>query len=307
MSEAVPGDPPADLEEVQDSISSAWETLLEGLPRVGIALVVLVVTVFVGRALRPVVRRRLHRHRTPSFANVFAKLLSTIITTLGVLFALTIIFPSVKPVDILAGAGVVTIAVGIAFQSILGNLLAGILLLFRQPFRGGDQVEIGDVAGTVEEINIRETVVRTYEGRRVLIPNATVYGDVIVVQTAHPQVRTTIQVGIAYEADLDEARRLAAAAVARVEGVSTDPGPEVLVTELGESTVNLDVLIWSDARQLDRLRTVDRAIQAIKTAFDDAGIEMPAALVALQGTTSLAAALRGEPVSPGGAVAAPQR
>lgn len=302
----MPGDPPADLEEVQDSISSAWETLLEGLPRVGIALVVLVVTVVVGRALRPVVRRRLHRHRTPSFANVFAKLLSTVITTLGVLFALTIIFPSVKPVDILAGAGVVTIAVGIAFQSILGNLLAGILLLFRQPFRGGDQVEIGDVAGTVEEINIRETVVRTYEGRRVLIPNAIVYGDAIVVQTAHPQVRSTIPVGIAYEADLDQARQLAAAAVARVDGVSTDPGPEVLVRELGESTVNLEVLVWTAARQLDRLRTVDRAIQALKTAFDDAGIEMPARIVALQGTASYSAALRGEPVSASGAVAVPQ-
>jgi small-conductance mechanosensitive channel len=303
VSEAPSGEVP-DVEEIQGSVSSAWETFVEGLPRAGIALAVLVLAVLVGRALRPFVRRRLARYRSPSFARVFAKLTSSVITTLGVLLALTILFPSVKPVDVLAGAGVATIAIGIAFQSVLGNLLAGILLLFRQPFRGGDQVAIGDVSGTVEEINIRETVVRTYDGRRVLIPNDTVYSEVITVQTAHPQVRVAVDVGIAYEADLDRALALAAEAAAAVPGTSVDPAPQVLVTALGASTVELQVLVWCQADQGQVLRTTDATLRAVKAAFDEGGVEMPAAIIALQATTSYATALQGGQVTPGGAAAA---
>lgn len=304
MADDVPAEAP-DVEEIQDSVTSAWDTLVEGLPRAGIALAVLVLFVLAGKVVRPFVRRRLARYRSPSFANVFAKLTSTLLTTVGVLLALTILFPSVKPVDVLTGAGVATIALGIAFQSILGNLLAGILLLFRQPFRGGDQVSIGDVSGTVEEINIRETVLRTYDGRRVLIPNDTVYSEVLTVQTAHPLVRTAMCVGVAYEADLDQARGLALGAVAAVPGVAPEPAPEVLVTRLGESTIDLEVLVWSQPHQLELRRTADAAMRAVKAAFDGAGIEMPAPIVALQATTSFAAALHDRPVTPGGAVAEP--
>ena len=187
----------SDVDELQESATGAWTTFLESLPRVGIAVGVLVGFMVTGRLLRPLVRRRLVRHRTPSFARVFAKLTSSAMTLAGVLLGLTIVFPSVRPVDVLSGAGVLTIAAGFAFQDILQNLLAGILLLFRQPFRGGDQIKVGDVTGTVEEINIRETVIITFDGRRILIPNAKVYTDVIHVQTAHEVIRSNFVVVIA--------------------------------------------------------------------------------------------------------------
>ncbi len=293
----------SDVEELQESATGAWQTFVESLPRVGIALGVLVGCVIAGRLLRPVVRRRLVRHRTPSFARVFAKLTSSTMTIVGVLLGVTIVFPSVRPVDVLTGAGVLTIAAGFAFQDILQNLLAGILLLFRQPFRGGDQVNVGDVTGTVEEINIRETVITTYDGRRVLIPNAKVYTDVIHVQTAHERIRSDFVVGIAYEADMAAARAIAAESVTSVDGVLPEPPPEALYVELGVSTVHLDVIFWCDAHQLEMRRTLGRAIEAVKTAFDAHGIEMPSEVVALQATSSLAVALRGGDVTPGGNVA----
>ena len=291
------------MDELQESATGAWKTFLESLPRVGIAIGVLVAFVVTGRLLRPLVRRRLVRRRTPSFARVFAKLTSSAMTVAGVLLALTIVFPSVRPVDVLTGAGVLTIAAGFAFQDILQNLLAGILLLFRQPFRGGDQIKVGDVTGTVEEINIRETVIITFDGRRILIPNAKVYTDVIHVQTAHETIRSNFVVGIAYGADMAAARSIATEAVAGVEGVVSDPPPEALYVELDSSTVDLDIRFWSDAHQLELRRTLDRAIEAVKTAFDAHGIEMPSQVIALQATTSLAAALRGGEVTPGGSVA----
>ena len=293
----------SDVEELQESATGAWATFVASLPRVGIAIGVLVAFVVTGRLLRPLVRRRLVRHRTPSFARVFAKLTSSAMTVAGVLLGLTIVFPSVRPVDVLTGAGVLTIAAGFAFQDILQNLLAGILLLFRQPFRGGDQIRVGDVTGTVEEINIRETVILTFDGRRVLIPNAKVYTDVIHVQTAHQAIRENFVVGVAYEADMASARRVAIEALAGVGGVVADPPPEALFVDLDSSTVNLDIRFWCDARQLEMRRTLDRAIEAVKTAFDAHGIEMPSQVIALQATSSLAAALRGGEVTPGGSVA----
>ncbi len=294
---------PSEVEELQKSATSAWETFVEALPRVGIALGVLAAFIIVGRLLRPLVRRRLLRHRTPSFAGVFAKLTSSAMTVLGVLLAMTIVFPSVRPVDVLKGAGVLTIAAGFAFQDILQNMLAGILLLFREPFRGGDQIEVGNVTGTVERITIRETVITTFDGRQILIPNAKVYTDVIEVQTAHQKIRANFVVGIAYEADMEEARRIAVEAVGKLAGVASDPPPEALYVELGASTVDLDVRFWCNAHQLEMRRTLDRAIEAVKLAFDAQGIEMPSQVVALQATSSFATALRGGDVTPGGSVA----
>ncbi len=291
-----------DVEELAESAAGVWETVVAALPRVGIACAVLAVFVVAGRLARPLVRRRLCRSRTPSFARVFAKLASSTMTVLGTLLAITIVFPSVRPVDVLTGAGVLTIAAGFAFQDILQNLLAGILLLFRQPFRGGDQVKVGDVVGTVEEINIRETVVKTFDGRRVLIPNASVYTDVISVQTAYGRIRAEFVVGVAYETNMSHAREVASAALAGVAGVLPEPVPEVLYGGLGQSAMQLQVLFWCDASQLEMLRTVDRAIQAVKVTFDREGIEMPTELVALQATASFAAALQGRSVTPGGNV-----
>lgn len=290
-----------DVEELTESAVGAWDTIVAALPRAGIALAVLVVLVALGRLARPVVRNRLSKTRTPSFARVFAKLTSSAMTLLGTLLTVTIVFPSVRPVDVLTGAGVLTIAAGFAFQDILQNLLAGILLLFRQPFRGGDQVQVGEVVGTVEEINIRETVVTTFDGRRVLIPNARVYTDVICVQTAHGRIRADFVVGIAYESDMTLAREVALTAVSDVEGVLAEPAPEVIYVGFGRSALELEVLLWCDARQLEMRRTMNRAIEAVKEAFDREGIEMPPEVVALQAKPSFAAAIRREPMTPGAA------
>lgn len=294
---------PTNVGEVPDSAKGVWDGFIASLPRIGIAIAVLAGFVIVGRLLRPLVRVHLTRNRTPSFTRVFTRLTSTAATLLGVILAVTIVFPSVRPVDILSGAGVLTIAAGFAFQDILQNLLAGLLLLFREPFRGGDQIRIDDLTGTVEEVNIRETVVTTFDGRRILIPNAKVYTGVIEVQTAHERIRSSFVVGVAYETDLGAARQIAVEALCGVEGVLVEPAPEAVYLALDNSTVDLDVRFWCDPRQLEMRRTLGRAIEAVKAAFDAHGVEMPCQVVALQGTSSFAAALRGGAVTPGGGLA----
>jgi small conductance mechanosensitive channel len=268
------------------------QTLSDALPRVGVALVTLLVLLLVGRLLGALVRRRYLRLERPSFAHVMSRVVRLLLGLLGVLAALTIVFPTVKPVNVLGSLGFFSIAVGFAFRDILENLLAGMLLLFRAPFRTGDEVDVEGTRGSVVEINLRETVIRTYEGRKVLIPNATVYKNQLVVQTGYAAVRSEGVVGVAYESDIELARSTALHALRGTEGVLDQPEPLVLVGELGASTVDLQLLFWTAPQQRVVRVVRDRALAAVKAALDEAGVEMPADIVVLQGTPSLKAALR---------------
>jgi small-conductance mechanosensitive channel len=294
--------PPPD-EEISESAKSLWEATVDALPRVGVAAAIILVGWLLARAMRWLLHRRFSRTRTASFARVMSKIASWILVFLVVLVAVAITFPSVKPVDLLAGLGFFSVAVGFAFQDILENTLSGILLLFRQPFRSGDQITVMERSGTVQGITIRETKLVTYDGELVVIPNRDVYKNVIDVHTHHDVHRVSFQVGIAYENDPDEAIEVISTALGRVAGVRSEPSPSAIVSELGVSTVDITAYFWTDARRLDSLATRDTAIREVKAALDRAGVEMPAEIVALQATPSFRAALTGErEVTPGGGV-----
>jgi small-conductance mechanosensitive channel len=292
----------AATDDIASSASDIWHSTVRALPRVGVAVLVIAIGWGVGRLARLALERVLAHRHTPSFARLMAKHGGWAITTVGVLLALAVTFPSVKPVDLLAGLGFFSVAIGFAFQDILENLLAGILLLFRQPFAGGDQIRVGDDEGTVDRITIRETVLTTFSGERILIPNADVYKSAVHIYTGLPHRRTSCVVGVAYETDLDRARAVALEALAAVDGVLDRPPAQALLVELAASTVNLDVRFWSRAPEADRRIVLDHAIAAVKSAFDAENIEMPSDLLALQATASFAAGLRGEQVTPGGSV-----
>ncbi|WP_420453841.1 mechanosensitive ion channel family protein [Ilumatobacter sp.] len=290
-------------QEITDSAESIWTSVVEALPRIGIAVVVTVVGYVVARLLRYVLAKVFARSQTPSFTRVMSKLSGYIAMALFVLAGVTIAFPSVQPVDLLAGLGFFSIAVGFAFQDILENTLSGVLLLFRQPFASGDQIEVDGQRGTVQAITIRETRLKTFDGELVVIPNRDVYKNVIQVNTHYDDRRVSFTVGIAYENDAREACAVIVSALDRVTGVSGRPGPEALVRELGVSTVDIVAAFWCGPRQHDVLILRDEAIKKVKEALEAAEIEMPADIIALQATPSLKAALQNEAdVTPGGSI-----
>jgi small-conductance mechanosensitive channel len=281
-------------DEISSSAQSLWQTLIDALPRVGVAIVIVFVGWVIGRGVRWAMRTRFRRSRTPSFANVISKLTSWIIVFVAAMLAVAITFPSVRPVNLLAGLGFFSVAVGFAFQDILENTLAGVLLLFRQPFRAGDQIDVVGQSGTVTEINIRETRITTFEGESVIIPNRDVYKNVILVHTQYDTHRLQFDVGIGHDEDADRATSAIVDALSSVPGVMPDPPPQALVHELSESTVNIRALLWSDSRQLESISVLDAAIRAVKRRLDRDGIDMPATIVALEATPSLSAALHGD-------------
>ena len=257
-----------------------------------IALVVFVGAILLGRFLRKTLEPRLTEMRSPSFGTVFSRLIQIAIVTVGTVVAVSLVFPSVNLATILGGLGVLSIAAGFAFQDILSNLLAGILLIFRQPFVSGDMIEVNDYFGTVQEITLRETRIRTPQGKIVFIPNADVYTNAITVQTAEPQIRTDLAVGVGYDSDLSQARELALEVLDGVEGVAADPAPEVELVGFGGSSMDFVLRYWTDAPQKAVRNTKDRVIQAIYDAFNEAGIEFPFSVVTLDAYDGFKDAMR---------------
>ena len=291
-------------EEIGDAARNLWESVLDAVPRVGVAIVIVLFGWVLSRGVRWVLRRILRRSdQTPSFVTVMSKVGGWIVLLVAILGAITATFPSVKPVDLLAGLGFLSVAVGFAFQDILENTMSGILLLFRQPFESGDQIEVQEQTGTVEAITIRETRIKTFDGQLVVIPNRDVYKSVIRVQTHYEDRRIDFAVGIAYENDAARACEITARMLATVEGVASTPPPEALVNQLGVSTVNIEARFWCSPRQHDGRLILDRAIKAVKVGLGEAEIEMPADIIVLQATPSFRAALQGDAeVTPGGGV-----
>ena len=272
-------------DEVSQSARSILDNVGEALPRVGIAAVIIAVGYVLSRLVRRVARKGLQWDRyTPSFRQVMSKLAGWMFLFLAVLVALAVTFPSIQPVDLLTGLGIFSVALGFAFQDILENTLAGVLLLFRQPFRAGDQISVMGQEGTVEGITIRETRIRQYDGQLLIVPNRDVYKNVIRVQTSQPERMVSFVVGVAYETDLDNAKRIAREALLNLGMVADEPAPQVLVKELSASTVDLVVRFWAGSRESEGLRARDEAIATVKEALDAADIRMPTQIVELRST-----------------------
>ncbi|MDX1620441.1 MAG: mechanosensitive ion channel [Nitriliruptorales bacterium] len=290
-----PSDPGIDVDPV-DQVQGTFENMVEGfvaaLPRIGVALAIIAVFWIVGRVVQRLAEPRLARARTKSFGKVFSTLLFAGILTFGLVIALPVAIPSLDFAGMLAGLGIVGVAAGFAFQDILSNLLAGILLIFRQPFQAGDQIEVNGIGGTVQLITIRETQVKTYGGRLIYIPNKDVYENAIEVQTADPTVRTDLLVGVDYDTDLPRAREIAVNALLNADGVVEDPAPEAFYTEFGASSINLDLRYWSGSRQHEIRRVQGNVVEAIKAAFDEAGIDIPFDIVTLDTRESFERVMR---------------
>jgi small conductance mechanosensitive channel len=225
----------------------------------------------------------LWRGRSPSASAMFAALTRWVVTLLTFAAAMTVVFPSVRPVNALGGIGVLSIAAGIAFQTVLGNMFAGIVILARDKFRVDDQISVREVAGTVTAVSLTTTAVRTFDGRLVFIPNSVVHSEVVTVQTGFEHVRSTISVDIDDSADLGAAAVAAETAMRSVPAVLDEPRPQALLQEVGSATVRMDLRFWSGARQMETKMAQHEVIRAVLSGLADAGVKTGSDVVVVEG------------------------
>ncbi len=252
------------------------EAFLAQLPYIIIGIIVFVAFIIAGRILRKVVHTAGERTRLDvTLADLLGRIASFALIVLGLFVAAVIVFPAFKPGDLIAGLGITSVAIGFAFKDVLQNFFAGILILWRRPFVVGDQIKTKDYEGTVEEINVRSTRLKTYDGERAVLPNGDVYTNAILVRTAYDRRRIRFTVGIGYPDSIEKARETISHVLSETEGVLGDPGPWVYVSELAPSSVNFIVYFWTNSQQANVLKVSDRVATGIKNALDAAHIDMP--------------------------------
>ena len=245
------------------------------LPNLGIALVVFLLIVGISWAANRSVVGMLRRRGRSDLGVLLGGFAKWVVLLFGVLVVATIVFPSVKPADVLATLGIGSVAIGFAFKDILQNWLSGLLILYRQPFRTGDQIQSGEFEGTVEHIEARATLIRTYDGQRVVVPNSDIYTRAVTVRTAFPKRRSEYDVGIGYGDDINKACEVILEALSEVQVLAKDPAPEAIPWALDASAVNIKIRWWSDSRRADVVQAQGEVIAAVKQALSRAGIDMP--------------------------------
>lgn len=275
---AIPDEPG----KVDVSVNSIWETLdnmidglMDRLPFIVVGVVIFIIFYFLAGLSRKLIRNSTEGRESANLGRVLGRIAQWAIIFVGLVVGVAVIAPSITPAKLLTSLGVGGVAIGFAFKDILQNFMAGLLILLRQPFTVGDQIVSGDFEGTVESIETRATMIKTYDGRRVVIPNSQIYTNPVVVNTAFDSQRSQYDVGIGYGDDFRQATRLILETVQSVDGVLSEPSPDVLVAELAGSTVNLRTRWWTKPDRASVVNVRHQVIGSIKEALDAANIDMP--------------------------------
>lgn len=268
------------MTEVTNTISQALLKMLDRaigiFPGVMSALIVLFLTKYAEGVVVKIADETSKRTiKSTSLQLLLKKLCRIGVWVVGILLACILAFPGFELGDIVATLGIGSVAVGFAFQDIFKNFLAGIILLVEEPFRIGDEVEINSYKGKVENISIRTTKIRTYQGERVLLPNSTVFTDAVKVITAYSSRRTDLAVGVDYNASLSDTNDILTKTITKVDGVLKIPAPEIDVVNFGDSSIDFVVRYWTDPQQKSLRQVQTRAMIAIKQSLDDANVSIP--------------------------------
>jgi len=211
--------------------------------------------------------------------DLLSKFLGVIIYATAAILALDILGVNVMP--FIAGAGVAGIAIGFAAKDTLSNLIAGVLLIIDRPFEIGDRIEVWSAPagsstwGDVIDVGLRATKIKTTDNIVIVIPNNEIMKrDIVNYTIISTKIRVRINIGVAYDSDIEKAKDLINTVAGSVAWVSKEPPPKVVVRNFGESSVDLQLRVWiDDARK--RMDTISYITDNIKGTFDKHGIEIP--------------------------------
>lgn len=239
-----------------------------------IGIIGFIIAVFASKILARAAERAVKRHTQNGESVILIKrVVRWSILVVGTIFALGQISPDLTA--FLAGLGIAGIAVGYGIQDIARNFVAGVLLLVRQPFGKGDAVKISDYAGKVMDINLRDTVIQTWDGKTVILANSEVFTNAITNFSTHPIRRRTIIIGLGYGQDPGRTMQVFLEAMQDVPGVLDAPAPMIHAEELGNSAMQLAARFWVDQRTHSLLDVHSDVVLALNRAAERHDIELP--------------------------------
>lgn len=256
-----------------DMSSDTWILLWQTIGQPVLLAIILIFAVIIGASwVRRIVKRALGKAKVEE---TLARFLSNLVRYLvliagGIAILGTLGIETTSFAAALAAAG---FAIGMALSGTLSNVAAGIMLLLFRPFKVGDAVVVNGVTAKVYQINLFNTELDTFDNRRIIMPNSSVFGNTIENISFHPQRRVEVTVGTTYGSDIDQAREVLTRIVKGVPGGLEDPAPAVMLTGMGASSIDWSVRVWANAADFWAVK--DQLTRNIKVGLDEAKIGIP--------------------------------
>lgn len=270
-----------------EAFEAYWNGMIALMPKLVFGCIIILLFYVIGRLFFRFIGRRIERRWHDSILSSFlSESIKYAIYLTGIIIALHVIGFGGIASGIIAGAGVSAIVFGFAFKDIGENFLAGFLLAFNSPFELGDIIEVEGFKGTVKNLDLRTTQIRSAEGKDIFIPNSMIMKNSLINFTKDGNLRINFIVGIAPETDVEVCRRLILDYLLTHQRVLKTPQPNVIVQELAEFTVDLNVLFWIDllANQQNADEELGHTVRSqviadVKLILDKNGIQMPSQVI----------------------------
>ncbi len=265
-----------DLTPAKTSLKTMLRDFVASIPLIAVALAVIGLFYLLAK-LAATVTRKIFNPESDSklLRQVVATVIGVVVFLVGLHIALRISGLTRLATTLLGGTGLIGLAIGFAFRDIAENFLSSILLSLNHPFRVGDLIEVDGTTGYVRRVTTRATILATFEGNQVQIPNSTIYKGKITNFTASPLRRRDFAVGIGFDDSAQQAQTLIMEVLQRHEAVEKDPEPTVLVESLGAATVNLKCFYWFNQKKHSGGRVNSVLIRRVKQTLTDNAISMP--------------------------------
>lgn len=296
-----------DLANATDLIESklvAWvREFIRLLPNLVLAAVIVVLAWLLAKLIRKVAANLMGRMTDSHNLNsLVSNCLFLVVLLIGVFGALSVLHLDKTVTSMLAGAGIIGLALGFAFQDIAANFLSGVIMAVQRPIRTGELVEAAGHLGVVKHIDLRTTELRNMQGIQVIIPNKEIFQNPLLNYTRNGIRRVDLSVGISYGDDLEKVERVTIEAVKSIRDLVPDKDVELFYTEFGNSSINYELRFWIEATSNKHYNDMrSRAIMAIKSAYDKEDIMIPFPIRTLdfgiKGGEKLDAMLGGRPTA----------
>ncbi|MCH5599980.1 mechanosensitive ion channel family protein [Niabella ginsengisoli] len=247
------------------------------LPNLLLACIILVLGIFIVNRLKRILEKIISRFvKHKNLTNLISSIIHLLLIGIVVFSALKVLQLDATVKTLLAGAGVITLALAFAFQDTAANFVSGVFLALQRPFKSGETIQSKDHYGVVQIVHLRHTVIRNFQGQIVSIPNKDIFQNPLINFSTLGQRRLDLKVGVSYGDDLEKVERVALEAVKQISVLSEFTEPQLFYDKFGDSSIEFSILIWfNSGDQPTFWQGRSEAIKLIKKAFDENDISIP--------------------------------
>ncbi|WP_417266328.1 mechanosensitive ion channel family protein [Brumimicrobium sp.] len=262
---------------VINKVTHWTEDLVVMLPNFVLAIIVMVLFVFLGKLSKSIISKVLFKTlNNRSLSSLISRIIYLIVLTIGAFAALSLMNLDKTVTSLLAGAGILGLALGFAFQDIATNFIAGFFMAAKRPFKIGQVIHCEGHSGIIKHIGIRTTEIASFQGQEIIIPNKLLFQNPLINDSENVYKRIDLEVGVSYGEDLERVRDITIDAVKNIPNIQKDKEISLFYKEFGGSSINFTIMIWVEFKsQLEFLNSQSEAIIAIKKAYDSEDIMIP--------------------------------